>query len=179
MAAHPRILSGHGNADRRMVGGAVARSCRRAHAAARLYFILRAKPILPFDWSCLRYLSVGGRMRSGGKSPRRAVDRGGRKDSLYTRSLHPVVLDRNPRARQFSPRPAEAWQAAARQSATTSPPLFARVAVVGGIAVLILLLFVTVRPWLPDLTIIRHADASRTTPGTSASFRSYVGSPAA
>jgi Putative peptidoglycan binding domain len=124
---------------------------------------------LPIDWSRLRYLSVGGRMRSGGKSPRRAVDRGGRKDSLYTRSSHPVVLDRNTRARQFSPRPAEAWQAAARQSAITSPPLFARVAVVGGIAVLILLLFVTVRPWLPDLTIIRHADASRTTPGTSAS----------
>jgi Putative peptidoglycan binding domain len=108
-------------------------------------------------------------MRSGAKSPRRAVDRGGRKDSLDTRSLRPVVLDRNPRARQFSPRPAAARPAIARQSATTSPPMFARVAVVGGIAVLILLLFVTVRPWLPDLTIVRHADASRTTPAASAS----------
>jgi len=115
-------------------------------------------------------------MRSVDKSPRRDVDRVGRKDidSLSTTFSHPLILDRNPRPRQFCPIPAGDWQTVAQQSASTSllRPLghmFARVGIVGGIAVLFLLFFVTVRPWLPDPTIIGRADASKNTPGTSAS----------
>jgi Putative peptidoglycan binding domain len=121
--------------------------------------------ILPLGWqSLLSVVLWGARMNFVGKSPRRASGR--LKDSVHTTSL-------DPRPYRLGPIAAGGRRAASQQSKKTSrfgplAHLSLRVGLVGGIIVLLLIIFAATRPRPPGLTIIARDDVSKATPGISA-----------
>jgi hypothetical protein len=109
-------------------------------------------------------------MNSVGKLPRRASGR--LKDSVHATSLDPSILDLDERPYHSGPIVAGGRRAASRQSKKRFGPLAhlsLRAGLVGGIIVLLLIIFAATRPRPPGPTVIARDEVSKAPPGISAS----------